>query len=359
MPGARPGPPIFSITSVWPSVRDIWSPTRRVTTSVGPPAANGTMTVIGLFGYWAAAGALCNESATRLPAIRRPMSAMVFLPPTRRRDDEQGAPFAQVRLAASVLVRAAACWWPSARTSDHLLGLVVGLAVATQRGRLGAGVKFGEAGRDLGVLALEQAVAGKIALHQERPELVDVEHPDCLRQPQFLEPIDAGHSLDAAPEQRAGAVSDRGEIDRVVGHERLAIDLGRHSALAGNDVAARELEPAVEPLREAERGGGGDGADGVAAVGIDGRGRRAVEVGEPERIACGRHAGAVLDGALVDALARGEDAAAEIGHRSDLKLTQIVGRRRKGELDGVELRHRPYSAAATPNFNKLPSGSHT
>jgi hypothetical protein len=35
------------------------------------------------------------------------MSAMVFLPPTRRRDDEQRAPFAQVRLAASVLVRAA------------------------------------------------------------------------------------------------------------------------------------------------------------------------------------------------------------------------------------------------------------
>jgi hypothetical protein len=34
------------------------------------------------------------------------MSAMVFLPPTRRRDDERRAPFAQVRLAASVLVRA-------------------------------------------------------------------------------------------------------------------------------------------------------------------------------------------------------------------------------------------------------------
>jgi hypothetical protein len=33
------------------------------------------------------------------------MSAMVFLPPTRRRDDERRAPFAQVRLAASVLVR--------------------------------------------------------------------------------------------------------------------------------------------------------------------------------------------------------------------------------------------------------------
>src|SRR6266849_10900366 len=102
---------------------------------------------------------------------------------------------------------------PSARSSDHLFGLVVGLAVAAQRGRLGAGVKFGEPGRDLGVLALEQAVAGKVALHQERPELVDVEHPDRLRQPQLLEPIDAGDALDAAPEQRAGAVSDRREVD--------------------------------------------------------------------------------------------------------------------------------------------------
>src|SRR5215831_10592767 len=232
------------------------------------------------------------------------------------------------------------------RASDHLLGLVVGLAVTPQRRRLGAGIKLFQSGRDLGVLALEQAVAGKIALDQERPELVDVEHPDSLRQPQFLEPIDAGDPLDAAPEQRAGAVSDRGEIDRVVGHERLAIDLRRHSALADNDVAAGKFEPAVEPLREAERGGGGDGADGVAAVGIDRRRRRAVEVGKPERIARGRHAGAVLDGALIGALARGEDAAAEIGDRADLKLAQIVRRRWQGEMDGLELRHRCYSAAS-------------
>jgi predicted aconitase with swiveling domain len=38
------------------------------------------------------------------------MSAMVFLPPTGCRDDEQRAPFAQVRLAASVWVRAATRW---------------------------------------------------------------------------------------------------------------------------------------------------------------------------------------------------------------------------------------------------------
>ena len=37
------------------------SPTMRATTSVGPPAANGTMTVIGLLGYWAAAGVLSRK----------------------------------------------------------------------------------------------------------------------------------------------------------------------------------------------------------------------------------------------------------------------------------------------------------
>src|SRR5262249_43099538 len=156
--------------------------------------------------------------------------------------------------------------------------------------------------------------------------------------------------------------SHRGEIDRVVGHERLAIDLGRHSALADDNVAAGELKPAVEPLREAERGGRGDGADGIAATRIDAGRRRTVEVGKPQGIPSGRHAGAVLDGALVDALARGEDAAAEIGDRADLKLAQIVGRGRKGEMDGVELCHGRYSAAAgvgTPNFNRLPSGSVT
>jgi len=47
------------------------------------------------------------------------MSAMVFLPLTRRRDDERRAPFAQVRLAASVLVRVATRW--SRKTLLHAL----------------------------------------------------------------------------------------------------------------------------------------------------------------------------------------------------------------------------------------------
>src|SRR5262245_34114706 len=104
----------------------------------------------------------------------------------------------------------------SGRASDHLLGLVVGLAVTPQGRRLGAGIKLFQSGRDLGVLALEQAIAGKVALDQERPELVDVEHPDRLSQPQFLEPIDAGDALDAASEQRAGRAFDRGRIEPLV-----------------------------------------------------------------------------------------------------------------------------------------------
>ena len=62
-------------------------------------------------------------------------------------------------------------------------------------------------------------VAGKIALDQERPEVFDLEHPDGLRQAQLLDPVDAGDALDAAAEQRAGAVADSGEIDGVVRHE--------------------------------------------------------------------------------------------------------------------------------------------
>src|SRR5690348_15326412 len=46
-----PAPTTFSTTSCCPSVRDMLSPTMRATTSVGPPAAKGTMSVIGRSGY--------------------------------------------------------------------------------------------------------------------------------------------------------------------------------------------------------------------------------------------------------------------------------------------------------------------
>src|ERR1700676_346244 len=90
--------------------------------------------------------------------------------------------------------------------SDDFFGLVVGLAVAAQRRGLGTGIKLLEAGCDLGVLAFEQGIAGKIALDQERAEFFHVEHPDRLRKAELLQPVDPGDALDAAAEQRAGAV---------------------------------------------------------------------------------------------------------------------------------------------------------
>src|SRR5690348_8928493 len=179
-----------------------------------------------------------------------------------------------------------------------------------------------EARRDLGVLAFEQAVAGEIALDQKWTEIFHFQYPDGLREPELFEPVDAGDTPDTAAEERAGAVADRGEIDGIVRHEEFAIDVRSHAALADDDVAAGEFEPAVEPLREAERRGRGHRADGVAAVRVDARRRRAVEIGDAERILSRRHAETVGDGALVDAFARSEQPAAQIRseeHTSELQ----------------------------------------
>src|SRR5690348_2130048 len=110
------------------------------------------------------------------------------------------------------------------KSSKHFLGLVVGLAVAPQGRRSGAGVMALESRGDLGVLALEQTVAGKIALDQEWAEIFHVQHPDRLLEPELFEPVHAGDAPDTAAEQRAGAIADRGQIDRVIRHEELAID---------------------------------------------------------------------------------------------------------------------------------------
>ncbi len=60
MPMVPPAPPTFSTRMVWPSVRPIDSPMRRATVSVGPPAAAGTMIVIGLVGKVPCAVAECD-----------------------------------------------------------------------------------------------------------------------------------------------------------------------------------------------------------------------------------------------------------------------------------------------------------
>ena len=46
-PTVPPAPTTFSTTICWPSVRDMCSLTTRAATSVGPPAANGTIRVTG------------------------------------------------------------------------------------------------------------------------------------------------------------------------------------------------------------------------------------------------------------------------------------------------------------------------
>src|SRR5438067_4818171 len=124
--------------------------------------------------------------------------------------------------------------------SNDFLRLVVGLAVTPHRGRPRAGIELLQTGGDLGVLALEQAVTGKIALDQKWPEALHFEHPDGLRQSKLLEPINAVDPLDAAPKQRAGPVSDRGEINRIIRHEVATINVGGHAAFADDDVAAGE-----------------------------------------------------------------------------------------------------------------------
>ncbi len=60
-----PAPPTFSITTCWPKVSDRRRPMMRPSTSVPPPAANGTTMVTGRFGQSSAgAGAMpCKLAA--------------------------------------------------------------------------------------------------------------------------------------------------------------------------------------------------------------------------------------------------------------------------------------------------------
>ena len=53
------------------------------------------------------------------------------------------------------------------------------------------------------------------------------------------------------------------------------------------------------------------------------------------------HPGAVLDGVLVDAFARGENATAEVNNRADLQHAQVLRARRQIEVNRFQLRHCP------------------
>src|SRR5215472_17788166 len=69
-PMLAPAPVIFSTTMVWPSVLRMLSARRRASVSVGPPAENGTMMVMGRDGYCSAnAGPISpNTTATAAAA---------------------------------------------------------------------------------------------------------------------------------------------------------------------------------------------------------------------------------------------------------------------------------------------------
>src|SRR6185437_17102400 len=56
-------PPVFSITTVWPSSGRICSARKRASVSVAPPAGNGTIMAIGRVGYSCAA-AIPSDAAT-------------------------------------------------------------------------------------------------------------------------------------------------------------------------------------------------------------------------------------------------------------------------------------------------------
>src|SRR5215203_5242815 len=90
MPSVPPAPPIFSTTIGCPSMRDMCSPTRRATTSVGPPAAKGTMMTIGFVGYSAVAGPISNADMNKLYMTPRHTDGIAF--PHRaalRSDDDE------------------------------------------------------------------------------------------------------------------------------------------------------------------------------------------------------------------------------------------------------------------------------
>ena len=79
-----------------------------------------------------------------------------------------------------------------------------------------------------------------------------------------------------------------------------------------------------------------NGADGGAAVRVQGRRGRAVEIGGAQLLGRRGQPGPVLDRALVDALARSEDATREIDHGADLERRQLLGRRRQLQVHGLE-----------------------
>jgi hypothetical protein len=90
----------------------------------------------------------------------------------RRKSD--GSPPPPFRIEAASKRR---LFW---RGLDHLVRLVIGLAVAAEDRRLCIGIEVLDIGCDLGVLALEQRVADEVALGEEWPcGLGDLQQLGC------------------------------------------------------------------------------------------------------------------------------------------------------------------------------------
>src|SRR6218665_1973393 len=221
--------------------------------------------------------------------------------------------------------------------SHHLVLAVVGLAVAVQRGRLQAGVQRLDAGVDLLAVLREQRVALEVALDDEGAEVLDLEQPHRLGDAEFVEPVHLLDPLDAAAQQRAGAVADRGQVDRAAGREHLLVVLGRHAALADQDAGAGLLDPARDPFGEAEAGRRRHRADVVAPFTVGRGGRRAMEVNVADAAQVQRQCLALVEHLLVDAFARRVDDAVEVDRRAELELGHVLAPGRQVEMKDLHL----------------------
>src|SRR5262245_37804544 len=67
-PVLPPAPGMFSVTTCWPHVSDNFCATMRAITSVGPPAANGTIRRTGFAGQPSAAALPAGASIDRMSA---------------------------------------------------------------------------------------------------------------------------------------------------------------------------------------------------------------------------------------------------------------------------------------------------
>src|SRR5262245_55454762 len=139
------------------------------------PAVAGVATGTLMQGRWRRAHGF---GADLPPAPRMPTSQ----PSSLGRPKNSG----QARFWAT---RALASEAPAGPWSDHFVGLVIGLAIAAQGGRFGAGIQLGDARRDLGILAFEQRVPRQIAVDEERPEILHLQHPHSLGHAKVLKPV--------------------------------------------------------------------------------------------------------------------------------------------------------------------------